>query len=61
MAKKEQILFYSCSFFPCLIFSCRKNMVMKTRMMSARAVVPLVTGDSLIKTLQKLLQSLPAR
>ena len=35
-------------------------MVIKTRMISARAVVPLVCGDLFIQTLHDLLTSLPA-
>ena len=44
-----------------ITFSCRKSLVMKTRIMSARALVPLVSGDLLIQTLQELLVSLPVR
>ncbi|XP_015774921.1 PREDICTED: thyroid adenoma-associated protein-like [Acropora digitifera] len=43
-----------------LVIGCRKSMVIKTRMISTRAVVPLVCGDLLIQTLHDLLTSLPA-
>ncbi|KAJ7373357.1 hypothetical protein OS493_012949 [Desmophyllum pertusum] len=43
------------------VISCRKSMVIKTRLMSSRAIVPLVSGDLLVQTLQKLLLSLPLR
>ncbi|XP_022790978.1 thyroid adenoma-associated protein homolog isoform X3 [Stylophora pistillata] len=41
------------------VISCRKSLVIKTRVMSARALVPLVSGDLLVQTLQELLLSLP--
>lgn len=43
-----------------LVIGCRKSMVIKTRMISARAAVPLVCGDLFIQTLHDLITSLPA-
>ncbi|XP_078352490.1 tRNA (32-2'-O)-methyltransferase regulator THADA-like isoform X2 [Oculina patagonica] len=49
----------SMAMFVPYVTSCRKSMVIKVRIMSARAVVPLVSDDLLVEVLHKLLLSLP--
>ncbi|XP_068682323.1 tRNA (32-2'-O)-methyltransferase regulator THADA-like isoform X3 [Montipora foliosa] len=42
-----------------LVVGCRQSMVIKTRMISARALVPLVSGDLFVQILFSLITSLP--